>query len=83
MMDTKLQISAELLGQWAEDAAVSGATADLLTSRAIILTRDGKPDVDAIRTLLRAAQYQRIGLSVFADLMKNEANIALKVGEQR
>ena len=83
--NTKLQISAELLGEWTEKALASSDAVDIIDDAIIQVPYDHDDSVDdRIKTLIslhHARTQANIGLVVFARLMRTEVRIALKYPE--
>lgn len=84
---TRIRISAELVEAWAADALASRDAVRVIDEAVRRVLYDAERfgpvtrDVEVLGTLLRARGFAGIQLSAFADLMANEARIALKVRE--
>lgn len=89
-MLTRLQCSAELIEQWAEECEASREAADILMAKALAITHECEDEdprdfdltmVEAIRTLIHAARFAGTSLTVLPSCLLAEVRIAKKLGQ--
>lgn len=76
-MNTRLQISAELVARWAEDVEASADAEEILYWKGRAALDRGDPET--AETLFSAMRFVSIPGRVFAKLMATEARIAFRV----
>lgn len=81
-MLTRLQLSAECLEKWAEDANDSVEAERVLYYRLLEVLSETYVNVEAVSTLVSAMRFVGTRYRILPDLMLNEARIAKKMRER-